>query len=231
MIETLGAGPATEKGTALPSASTRIHPPPRSRTRPEADSWLGQNCGGHRLARVASLDREEHVCLFCSLLQIRARNVAVFGTDVLLCDGNINSGVSKQIKQINHRHIPVAEKFLVSWAGNSVVAPAYRISPPPHRVNTRCVSSGDHPRSPMPRLFMNPTFNPGCIRVRPLRRRRFAGQDIEPAAPGVEMEACAHGTQRVGRGFAGAAREKALASLGRNGDARVLPGRRRGEAR
>jgi hypothetical protein len=31
---------------------------------PKADSLMGQNCGGRRLARIAALARHEHVCLF-----------------------------------------------------------------------------------------------------------------------------------------------------------------------
>ena len=143
MTETFGARfwsqTCNGKGTALPSAGTRIQPPPRSRTRPEADSWLGQNCGGHRLARIAGLCREVHVCLFCNLFQIRARNIAVFGNDVLLCGGNLRSNVSKRIKQTYLRHMSRCRKIFAA-------APAYRLFLYPHRVNTRCVSSGDHPR-------------------------------------------------------------------------------------
>ena len=126
----IGARRATESALRPEAPATRIQPPLRSRARPEADSWLGQNCGGNRLARVANHNGEEHVCLFCNLTNIKTSNVAVFGTDVLPGDGISHSDVSKRIKQIFLRHTCiVAEKFSCS-AG-------IQHFPPSPRVNTR----------------------------------------------------------------------------------------------
>jgi hypothetical protein len=88
-----------EKAAAPPSADTRIHPTPLSRTRPEADSALGQNCGGHPFADIAAVYRQEHICLFCELSGAENGNAVVFGTDVLLRNGILHPTVSKRLKQ------------------------------------------------------------------------------------------------------------------------------------
>jgi hypothetical protein len=124
---------ATDKRAAPPKRQHRIQPPPRSRTRPNADSWMGQNCGGHRRARLADRHRHVNVCLVQNLLQATTGHAADFGTDVLPVYGISPFSVSKRIKQTFSCHLlcvrPAAENF--------AVAAPYR--------HPRAAASGKHP--------------------------------------------------------------------------------------
>jgi hypothetical protein len=107
-----------------------VHPPtPLSRTRPEADSGLGQNCGGHPRANIATPHRRAHVCLFCSSSGTEHRNFVVFGTYVLLRNEFLVRTFQNGSNKYSNVGFLVTNKFCCS--------PAYRLSLPPSRVNTR----------------------------------------------------------------------------------------------
>jgi hypothetical protein len=97
---------------------------------PKADSGMGQNCGGHRRARVARLHRRAHVCLFCSVSRIGTRSTAVFWYRRTLAGGNFAFRCFKT----DQTNIPVPH---AGSKKNFAVAATYRLSRLRPRVNTR----------------------------------------------------------------------------------------------